>query len=288
MHSAFTDWWPAPAKLNLCLHINGRREDGYHELQTLFQFIDWGDRLRFRPRRDGRITLSPALPGVASEDNLIVRAARALQQHSGTELGADIELDKRLPMGGGIGGGSSDAATTLVALNQLWQSGLDEDTLASLGLALGADVPVFVRGRAAMADGVGEQLRPVEVAEPWYLVVAPKVEVSTAAVFGHPDLPRDTPKIPGLERQPQHWKNDCQTLVCDLYPQVAKALGRLLDYAPSKMTGTGSCVFAVFTDSDSARAAREALPQDWVAQVARGCNRSPLLNHLDAAASVID
>ncbi|GAA5186083.1 4-(cytidine 5'-diphospho)-2-C-methyl-D-erythritol kinase [Ferrimonas gelatinilytica] len=288
MHSAFTDWWPAPAKLNLCLHINGRRADGYHELQTLFQFIDWGDRLRFRLRQDGEITLSPALPGVPSEQNLIVRAARALQQHTGTGLGADIELDKRLPMGGGIGGGSSDAATTLVALNSLWQTAVDEDTLAELGLKLGADVPVFVRGRAAMADGVGEQLRPVEVDEPWYLVVAPDAEVSTAAVFTHPDLPRDTPKIPGLERQPEQWKNDCQPLVCGLYPQVAKALARLLDYAPSKMTGTGSCVFAVFTDENSARAAREALPRDWVAHVAKGCNRSPLLLRRDSADSVIE
>ncbi|SHH36329.1 4-(cytidine 5'-diphospho)-2-C-methyl-D-erythritol kinase [Ferrimonas marina] len=270
-------WWPAPAKLNLCLHINGRREDGYHELQTLFQFLDWGDRLRFTPRDDGLVTLSPALPGVADEDNLVVRAARLLQQASGTTLGADIELDKQLPMGGGIGGGSSDAATTLVVLNHLWQTGLDEDALAELGLSLGADVPVFVRGRAAMADGVGEALRPVEIAEPWYLLLVPEVEVSTAEVFGHPQLTRDTPKIPGLESQPQRWQNDCQAVVCQAYPQVAKALSWLLEYAPSKMTGTGSCVFGEFANRADAEAARAGLPEGWVGQVTQGRNQSPLL-----------
>ncbi|GAA4876768.1 4-(cytidine 5'-diphospho)-2-C-methyl-D-erythritol kinase [Ferrimonas pelagia] len=274
-------WWPAPAKLNLCLHINGRRADGYHELQTLFQFIDWGDRLRFGVRRDGEIQLSPALPGVASADNLIVRAARMLQQHSGCTLGADIELDKQLPMGGGIGGGSSNAATTLVALNQLWNTQIPEDELAQLGLALGADVPVFVRGHAAMAEGVGEQLRPVEVEEPWYLLVIPAVEVSTAVVFNHPELPRNTAKITALEHQPERWVNDCQAVVCDEYPQVAKALEWLLEYAPSKMTGTGSCVYGVFSDKNSAETAWAELPQGWTAHVTRGCNRSPLLAMLD-------
>ncbi|MBY5992742.1 4-(cytidine 5'-diphospho)-2-C-methyl-D-erythritol kinase [Ferrimonas balearica] len=272
--------WPAPAKLNLCLHINGRRDDGYHELQTLFQFLDVGDRLSFGITDDGDITLTPAIEGVANEDNLIVRAARRLQAHTGTPLGAHIQLEKVLPMGGGLGGGSSDAATTLVALNHLWGTAVDEDTLAELGLALGADVPVFVRGRAAMADGVGEQLRPVTVAEPWYLVVVPDVEVSTAEVFGHPDLTRDTPKIPALETQPERWQNDCQAVVCQTYPQVAKALSWLIEYAPSKMTGTGSCVFGQFAQRDSALAALNDLPKEWQGFVARGCNLSPLRTKL--------
>ncbi|MFI3246416.1 MAG: 4-(cytidine 5'-diphospho)-2-C-methyl-D-erythritol kinase [Ferrimonas sp.] len=270
-------WWPAPAKLNLCLHINGRRADGYHELQTLFQFIDWADYLQFQPRSDHAITLSPALPGVDNEHNLIVRAARLLQQHSSTTQGADIVLDKRLPMGGGIGGGSSDAATTLVVLNHLWNTQLSTDKLAELGLTLGADVPVFVRGLAAMADGVGEQLRPVTLAEPWYLVLVPPVEVATADVFAAAELTRDTPKIKQLEQQPQYWQNDCQTVVCQRYPQVAKALEWLLKYAPSKMTGTGCCVFGEFATKNDAEAARAAMPKGWVGTVTRGCNRSPLL-----------
>src|SRR5690606_20288387 len=179
----------------LFLHITGRRADGYHLLQTLFQFLDYGDTLHFTPRTDGRIRLLSELPGVMPEDNLIVRAARALQQASGTALGADIRLDKRLPMGGGIGGGSSDAATTLVGLDHLWQTGLGEDRLAELGLRLGADVPVFVRGRAAWAEGVGERLTPVEVDEPWYLVVVPPCQVSTAEIFSDERLTRDTPPI---------------------------------------------------------------------------------------------
>ncbi|MBY6186253.1 4-(cytidine 5'-diphospho)-2-C-methyl-D-erythritol kinase [Marinobacter hydrocarbonoclasticus] len=268
--------WPAPAKLNLCLHINGRRPDGYHELQTLFQFVDFGDSLTFEITDDGIITLTPEVAGVAHDDNLIVRAARRLQAHTGTPKGARIHLDKRLPMGGGLGGGSSDAATTLVALNHLWATGVDEDTLADLGLALGADVPVFVRGRAAMADGVGEKLRPVAVEEPWYLVVVPDVEVSTAEVFGHPQLTRDTPKIVNLETQPERWQNDCQTVVCDTYPQVAKALSWLIEYAPSKMTGTGSCVFGRFNHQHEAEAALAAMPVQWRGFVAQGRNLSPL------------
>ncbi|MBW3139975.1 4-(cytidine 5'-diphospho)-2-C-methyl-D-erythritol kinase [Ferrimonas balearica] len=268
--------WPAPAKLNLCLHINGRRPDGYHELQTLFQFVDFADQLHFDITDDGVIALTPAIPGVAHDDNLIVLAARRLQAHTGTHKGARIHLDKRLPMGGGLGGGSSDAATTLVALNHLWNTGVDEDTLADLGLALGADVPVFVRGRAAMADGVGEKLRPVNVEEPWYLVVVPDVEVSTAEVFGHPDLTRDSAKITALETQPERWHNDCQAVVCKAYPQVAKALSWLVEYAPSKMTGTGSCVFGRFDEQHQAQAALEQLPTEWQGFVARGCNLSPL------------
>jgi 4-diphosphocytidyl-2-C-methyl-D-erythritol kinase len=201
---------PAPAKLNLMLHILGRRADGYHELQTLFQFLDHGDRLGFALRDDGQIRLHTEIPGVAHDRNLIVRAARQLQQQSGCPLGADIWLDKQLPMGGGIGGGSSDAATTLLGLNHLWQLDWDEDRLAALGLGLGADVPVFVRGRAAFAEGVGEKLTPVELTEPWFLVAIPQVLVSTAEVFSDPELTRDTPPIKVRSLLEGGGRNDCQ------------------------------------------------------------------------------
>ncbi|MBU0852374.1 MAG: 4-(cytidine 5'-diphospho)-2-C-methyl-D-erythritol kinase, partial [Gammaproteobacteria bacterium] len=201
---------PAPAKLNLMLHILGRRADGYHELQTLFQFLDYGDELTFRPRADGQIRLHTDLPGVDHDSNLIVRAARLLQTHSGCAQGADIELSKHLPMGGGIGGGSSDAATTLLGLDHLWQTHLGEDTLAEIGLALGADVPVFVRGRAAFAEGVGERLQPVELNEPWYLIIAPQVSVSTAEIFSDPELTRNTPAITVRSLLAGGGHNDCQ------------------------------------------------------------------------------
>lgn len=269
--------WPAPAKLNLFLHINGRREDGYHELQTLFQILDFGDTLHFTITNTPDVSLSPAIEGVADEDNLIVRAARLLQKHTGCTQGAQIEIEKRLPMGGGLGGGSSDAATTLVALNALWGLNLDEDTLADLGLSLGADVPVFVRGRAAVADGVGEKLRPVDVQEPWYLVIAPGVEVSTAEIFGHPRLIRDTPKLAQPECRPSQWHNDCTPVVLQSHGQVANALGWLIQYAPSQMTGTGSCVFGTFSTQEEALNAYADLPNEWQGFVARGCNRSPLM-----------
>ncbi|TKB49468.1 4-(cytidine 5'-diphospho)-2-C-methyl-D-erythritol kinase [Ferrimonas sediminicola] len=269
--------WPAPAKLNLFLHINGRRGDGYHELQTLFQILDYGDTLHFSVTDDAEVSLLPAVEGIANEDNLIVRAARLLQRHTGCTLGATIELEKRLPMGGGLGGGSSDAATTLVALNALWKLNLDEDTLAALGLSLGADVPVFVRGRAAVADGVGEKLRPVEIDEPWYLVIAPGVEVATAEIFGHPNLIRNTPKLAQPELRPSQWHNDCTPVVLQTHGQVANALGWLIQYAPSQMTGTGSCVFGTFSTREEALNAYAELPNEWQGFVARGCNRSPLL-----------
>ncbi|SDJ04527.1 4-diphosphocytidyl-2-C-methyl-D-erythritol kinase [Ferrimonas sediminum] len=270
--------WPAPAKLNLFLHINGRRQDGYHELQSLFQFVDHCDQLHFRARRDDGITLSPAIDGVANDDNLIVRAARLLQRHCDCPFGADIELEKVLPMGGGLGGGSSNAATTLVALNRLWQLNLSEDELAELGLSLGADVPVFVRGLAAVADGVGEILRPVEIDQPWYLVVAPNVAVSTAEIFQAPELTRNSPKLAQPELRPSQWHNDCVGAVIQRYGQVANALGWLIQYAPSQMTGTGSCIFGTFSSQEEALVALADLPDEWRGFVARGCNRSPLLD----------
>ena len=215
---------PAPAKLNLMLHILGRRDDGYHELQTLFQFLDHGDELGFRRREDGVIRLHSEIDGVPHDSNLIVRAAKQLQQQSGTRLGADIWLNKRLPMGGGIGGGSSDAATTLLGLDHLWQLGWSEDRLAALGLSLGADVPVFVRGRAAFAEGVGEKLTPVELPEPWFLVAVPQVLVSTAEVFSDPELTRDTPPIKVRSLLEGGGRNDCQPVVEKRYSAVRLSL----------------------------------------------------------------
>lgn len=267
---------PAPAKLNLFLHITGRRADGYHLLQTLFQFLDHGDTLHFTSREDGQIRLLTELPGVASEDNLILRAARRLQQVSGTRLGADIVLDKRLPMGGGIGGGSSDAATTLVGLDHLWQTDLGEDRLAALGLELGADVPVFVRGRAAWAEGVGEQLTPVEVDEPWYLVVVPTCHVSTAEIFSDERLTRDTTPITLAAFREHGGRNDCLPVVTARYPEIRNTLILLNKFCEAKMTGTGSCLFGAFPNEREADKVRARLPATLQAFVAKGCNTSPL------------
>lgn len=274
---------PAPAKLNLFLHITGRRKDGYHLLQTLFQFLDYGDTLHFTAREDGQIRLTSELPGVAAEDNLIVRAARSLQQASGTRLGADIRLDKRLPMGGGIGGGSSDAATTLLGLDRLWNTRLGEDRLAELGLQLGADVPVFVRGRAAWAEGVGEQLTPVEVDEPWYLVVAPACQVSTAEIFSDERLTRDTPAITLAAFREHGGRNDCLPVVTARYPEIRNTLILLNKFCEAKMTGTGSCLFGAFPNEREADKVRARLPATLKAFVARGCNTSPLHALLDKA-----
>ncbi|WP_267873755.1 4-(cytidine 5'-diphospho)-2-C-methyl-D-erythritol kinase [Halomonas salipaludis] len=269
---------PAPAKLNRMLHITGRRADGYHELQTLFQFLDHGDELRFRRREDGELQLSPALPGVAAGDNLILRAARLLQAKSGCGLGADIHLDKRLPLGSGLGGGSSDAATTLLALDRLWGLELGEEHLAALGLALGADVPVFVRGRAAWAEGIGERLTPVELDTPWFVVIHPGVEVSTPAVFQAPQLTRNTPPI-SMARALQGaatWRNDCETTVRMLYPEVAGAIDWLAGQAPTMLTGTGACLFARLTSETQADSILQRISHDWQAFKARGHNVSPL------------
>ena len=268
--------WPAPAKLNLFLHINGRRPDGYHELQTLFILLDHCDELIITPDESNQIRIEPEIPGLPLTQNLIYRAAMLLKARSERPLGAHIRLDKHLPMGGGLGGGSSDAATTLVALKYLWQLGLTEEELAQLGRTLGADVPVFVRGRAAFAEGVGEKLTPVDVAEKWYLVAIPPVHVSTALIFQDPELPRATPKQSWMELRAGSWKNDCELLVKKGYPEVAKALSWLLEYAPSRMTGTGACVFAEFAEESSARKVLADMPNWLQGFVARGLNLSPL------------
>ncbi|MEZ9160983.1 4-(cytidine 5'-diphospho)-2-C-methyl-D-erythritol kinase [Vibrio lentus] len=269
--------WPSPAKLNLFLYITGRRENGYHELQTLFQFVDFGDELTVTANREtSSITITPEIPGVATEDNLIWKAATALQQYTSTTFGADIQLKKVLPMGGGIGGGSSNAATVLVALNHLWQLNLSDDQLAEIGLKLGADVPVFVRGHAAFAEGVGEQLQPANPDEKWYLVVKPQVSIATVDIFTHSELTRNTPKRALSTLLEQEYVNDCEKIVRMLYPEVDKQLSWLLQYAPSRLTGTGSCVFAEFSSKKEAESVLEQLPDTVSAFVARGRNISPL------------
>ncbi len=274
--------WPAPAKLNLFLYITGRRADGYHNLQTLFQFLDHGDTLEITPDSSGKITLLTPLAGVADDDNLIVRAARMLQQAAvvrGTlpeNAGAEIALEKRLPMGGGLGGGSSDAATVLVALNHLWQTGLSVDELATLGVQLGADVPVFVRGHAAFAEGVGEQIQPAEPEEKWYLVAHPGISIGTPDIFRDPDLTRNSPirTLDELLQRPFH--NDCEAVARKRFREVDALLSWLLEYAPSRLTGTGSCVFAEFSTESAARQVLELAPKWICGFVARGLNISPL------------
>ncbi|WP_375740060.1 4-(cytidine 5'-diphospho)-2-C-methyl-D-erythritol kinase [Pseudomonas boanensis] len=275
---------PAPAKLNLMLHILGRRPDGYHELQTLFQFLDHGDELGFALRPDGEIHLRTEVPGVPHDSNLIVRAARKLQAESGCQLGADIWLDKRLPMGGGIGGGSSDAATTLLGLDQLWDLGWSEDRLAALGLGLGADVPVFVRGRAAFAEGIGELLTPVELPEPWFLVAVPQVFVSTAEVFSDPELTRNTQPIKVRSLLEGGGRNDCQPVVEKRYPDVRNALILLNNFTSARLTGTGACVFGSFPNKGDADKVRRQLPATLPSFVAQGRNISMLHRKLNELA----
>ena len=268
--------WPAPAKLNLFLHITGRREDGYHLLQTVFQFLDYGDTLYFTPRDDGEVRRISPLPGVAEAQDLTIRAAKLLKEASGCQQGIDIEVEKRLPMGGGLGGGSSDAATTLVALNHIWKLGFTSEQLAQLGLQLGADVPVFVHGHAAWAEGVGENLTPVSPPEPWYLVLIPDVSVSTAEIFNAPQLTRDTPAIKIRDFLAGQGINVCQETVAKRYPAVAESLAWLNQHGKAIMTGTGACVFAAFETRQQAEAVLAAMPEKWKGFVAKGLNLSPL------------
>lgn len=267
---------PAPAKLNLMLHITGRREDGYHNLQTLFQFIDRCDELSFRLRDDDHLTLEPHIEGVEFEDNLIIKAARALQAKSDKPLGADIQLKKILPMGGGLGGGSSDAATTLLTLNKIWGLNLSFDELAEIGLTLGADVPVFVRGQAAFGEGIGEVLTPTpELDEPWYLVVVPQVHVNTGKIFSNKCLTRDTPIINIRTALRREGNNDFQDIVSQLYPEIGKALNLLNKFKLAKLTGTGACIFSSFGSEKEAITVSDQLPAEYVSFVAKGVNTSP-------------
>ncbi len=276
---------PAPAKLNLFLHVVGRRTDGYHLLQTLFRFIDLSDTLHFTLRDDGGVHRVNALDGVSPEQDLCVRAARLLQQETGCKLGVDIELEKRIPMGGGLGGGSSDAATTLLALNRLWGLRLSRERLMQLGLTLGADVPVFVYGDNAFAEGVGERLQPYPLPEAWYVVLCPPVHVPTARIFTHPELTRDTismtmralPKGQDFRAgRQQGLGNDLQAVACKLYPEVAEHLAWLARFAPSLMTGSGACVFAEFATETEAQAVLQQLSDGMRGFVAHGLQQHPL------------
>ena len=267
----------SPAKLNLFLHITGRRPDGYHELQTLFQLLDWGDQLLFTPNHSGSITLETSAPGIPPEDNLIVRAAQVLQQGS---LGAHIVLQKHMPTGAGLGGGSSNAATTLLALNHLWDLRLTRATLQSLGARLGADVPVFVGARTAWAEGVGDILTPIELPERWYLILVPNCHVSTAEIFCHQQLTRNSIPIKMATFFEEDSRNDCQQLVRDLYPEVDKALKVLANFGEARLTGTGACAFISFDNAAQASRARKQLPSEWTSILARGVNASPLPKEL--------
>jgi 4-diphosphocytidyl-2-C-methyl-D-erythritol kinase len=276
-----TSVWPAPAKLNLFLHILGRRPDGYHELQTCFQFIDLCDEITIEVRADGQIRRALDIPGLPESADLCLRAARALKEDSGSPLGADIRLRKRIPIGGGLGGGSSDAATCLVALNELWELNLPTDDLASLGLKLGADVPVFVRGRVAWAEGVGERLTPLysplAPVEPNYLILKPNVFVSTAEVFQDPELTRNSAPITIHGFLASGGRNDCLGVVRRRYPEVAHALDWLSLFGSARLTGTGACVFLACETMDLAQEIMRKMPREFEGFLARGLNDSPLL-----------
>jgi 4-diphosphocytidyl-2-C-methyl-D-erythritol kinase len=276
MNAGDGEAFPAPAKLNLMLRVTGRRPDGYHLLQTVIRFIDRGDTLTFRVRDDGVIARTREVPGVAAEDDLTLRAARALQAAAGTRLGADIALEKRLPVGGGLGGGSSDAATTLVALNRLWETGLTRGRLQALALELGADVPVFVFGRNALAEGIGERLTPVEVPDDWYLVLEPPVAVPTAGIFADKQLKRDSKPIKITAFSMGQAGNDLEPVVCREYPVVAQHLAWLKGNVPAWVTGAGACVYAAFPTESAARRVWEQAPAGMRGFVARGLERHPL------------
>jgi len=276
--------WPAPAKLNLFLHITGRRDDGYHLLQSVFQFLDYGDELKFTLRDDGKIHRITDVPGVNESEDLVVRAAKALQQATGVQQGVDIYIEKKLPMGGGVGGGSSDAATTLIALNYLWKTGLELNTLAEIGLVLGADIPVFIQGKAAFAEGVGEKLQPINIPEPWFLVVKPSVHVSTVKIFNDSQLTRNSPAIKICDLQTSaieigDLENVCEPIAARHYPEIAEVIGYLKRYGNARMTGTGACVFTSFENEAEAEKALSDLPNSWQGFVAKGMNISPL--HLE-------
>ena len=272
--------WPAPAKLNLFLHITGRRADGYHLLQTVFQFIDLMDEITFEVNSTGDVRRLSSMPGVAEKDDLVVRAARLLQQRSGCRLGVDITVSKRIPDGGGLGGGSSDAATTLMALNQLWETHLSEEELAAMGLTLGADVPIFVHGHAAWAEGVGEHLTAIEPEEVNYLVIHPGCSISTATIFNAADLTRNTAAITIRDFLERGGINDCEAVVRKHYQEVGAAIDWLNQYAPARLTGTGACLFAPFNSVQRAQQIKEKVPEKWRGFVVKGMNCSPLLARL--------
>ena len=277
--SAFISF-PSPAKLNLFLHIVGRRDDGYHNLETLFQFLNYGDTIDIQITHNQNIELLTPIEGVALSDNLIYKAAQILQTHTQCSLGAQIKIHKILPMGGGLGGGSSNAATILLALNELWNTQLPIETLAELGVQLGADVPIFIHGHAALARGIGEKLSPAQPEECWYLVSKPNCSISTQSVFQANDLPRNTPKLSCDKVKVDQCHNDCETFVIKHYPEVANLLAWLLEYAPSRMTGTGACIFTRFDSQEEACKVQNNLPLGVESFVSQGVNTSPLITCL--------
>ncbi|PCJ14447.1 MAG: 4-(cytidine 5'-diphospho)-2-C-methyl-D-erythritol kinase [Gammaproteobacteria bacterium] len=265
---------PSPAKLNLFLHVLGRRNDGYHNLQTLFQFLDYSDEMVFTATDQPDISLTTVFPGLASQDNLIYKAAVALQQHTDCQQGAVISIEKKLPMGGGLGGGSSNAATTLLGLNKLWKTHCSIEELSKIGVILGADVPVFIQGQSAWAEGIGEQLKPVKVPEPWFLVLTPNCHVDTGEIFRNKHLTRDTSPIRIAAFLTKGGKNDLQDVVCNRYPEVRRALNLLGKFGDAKMTGSGSCVFCSFNSETEAQNVYHQIQHEFNGFIAKGHNFS--------------
>ncbi|WP_445372548.1 4-(cytidine 5'-diphospho)-2-C-methyl-D-erythritol kinase [Methylomonas sp. HW2-6] len=268
--------WPAPAKLNLMLRIIGRRPDGYHLLQTVFRIIDLCDWIRFSPAEDGKVRLRNPIPGVSESDDLTVRAANLLKEYTGSREGVWIEIEKNLPMGGGLGGGSSDAATTLLVLNKLWGLNLSLETLMELGLRLGADVPVFVFGRTSWAEGVGEKLTEVSVPGRWVVVIKPDCHVNTKQIFLANGLTRNSKPIKMTDFLAGDARNDCLSVVSELYPPIVKAIHALSEFGEAKLTGTGACVFAEFDSEDAAKCAYSGLIEEWMVYLAKEVDKSPL------------
>ena len=281
-------WWPAPAKLNLMLHITGRRPDGYHELQTVFQLLDFCDQLAFEITEAAAIERVTGPAEVPPDADLVVRAARALQRATGSPLGARIHLKKRIPMGGGLGGGSSNAATTLLALNALWKTGLKIGDLAQIGVELGADVPIFVHGNSAWAEGVGDRLTPLALPARWFLVIHPGVSVATREVFQAPELTRNSPLITIRDFSGSGGRNDCEPVVCARVPAVADAIDWLAKFRPARMTGTGSCIFAAFDSAMDAERVAARVPDVWRSWVAQGLDRSPVQATLENLMNRVD
>ena len=271
---------PSPAKINLFLHIIGQRSDGYHNLQTLFQILDFGDKLVFKSNRSGNIKINENIDGVDEKNNLIFHAATLLQKSTGCDLGCTIDLTKNLPMGAGLGGGSSNAATTLVGLNALWQCGLTANQLSDLGKTLGADVPVFVHGESAFAEGIGDILTPLTLPQRWFLVITPNCHVSTREIFSNPQLTRNSSPIKIRALSGEQYRNDCQAIVEELYPQVKEVVEWLQDFAKPMMTGTGASVFCRWETQAEANRVLAAVPQHWSAFVARGVNHSQVHQQL--------
>ncbi|WP_031436977.1 4-(cytidine 5'-diphospho)-2-C-methyl-D-erythritol kinase [Methylobacter tundripaludum] len=278
--SAWAEKWPAPAKLNLMLRITGQRSDGYHLLQTVFQFIELCDWITFHPVDDGRVSLQKPIPGVPEADDLIIRAAKLLKAETGCEQGVRIEVEKNLPMGGGLGGGSSDAATTLVVLNALWGLQLSMERLMELGLTLGADVPVFVYGYSSWAEGVGEKLERIDIPEQWFVVIKPNCHVDTKEVFLSKDLTRNSKSIRIADFIAGQHQNDCLGVVRERYQSVKDALVDLSEFSEARLTGTGACVFAQFASEEAAVSAYRSLQKKWEVYLVKGVNESPLFSKL--------